>query len=246
MGVATTRRVSEISLAEAIERGVTATTARETFTRLSLTGVPQPLDYLLASIAERAGSIKVEQHHGDEGQSKVSVSRPELRDTILVDRSVQHLQFMRSIEEHGVLYSKLRPEHVIAALNAARYPASATVSRHAGPQGDTDPALGEVSPGDPLPTTGTEDRLSPELEGLVERVFHAARSEPGTGDFTRLLELAIRDRGKVRVTAEARGQSYEFTLLPVSLSGGRLRATDTTAGMERTLPVSTITAVETL
>ncbi|QIK62966.1 hypothetical protein G7068_06970 [Leucobacter viscericola] len=249
IGVATTRRVSELSLADAIERGVTATTAREIFTRLSLTGVPQPLDYLLASIAERAGSIKVGEHHGDEGQSRVSVSRPELADTILIDRSVQHLQFMRSAEDRGVLYSKLRPEHVIAALNAARYPASAAASLRAGGLGSASaPSPGETSSGEPhlLTSDDTAAQLSPELENLVKRVYLAARSEPGTGDFTRLLELAIRDRGTVRVTAEARGQAYVFTLLPVSLSGGRLRATDTAAGMERTLPVSTITAVETL
>lgn len=248
IGVATTRRVSEVSLAEAVERGITAIDARAVFSRLSLTGVPQPLDYLLSSIAERAGSIKVSEHHGDEGKSSVSVSRPELGDTILVDRSVQHLQLTRSAEDRGMLYSKLRPEHVIAALNTARYPASAAISPLTESAGSRATSLEDASFNE-VPPLGPNDGtapLSPELESLVERVFLAARSEPGTGDFTRLLELAIRDRGTVRVTAEARGQSYIFTLLPVSLSGGRLRATDTAAGMERTLPVSTITAVETL
>jgi hypothetical protein len=50
----------------------------------------------------------------------------------------------------------------------------------------------------------------------------------------------------VRVTAVAGGDEREFTLLPVSLKGGRLRATDQLAGVERTLPVSAITAVATL
>ena len=63
------------------------------------------------------------------------------------------------------------------------------------------------------------------------------------GDLTRRLELAIRDRSPVRVTAVAGKDEREFTLLPVSLKGGRLRATDQQAGVERTLPVSAITAV---
>lgn len=253
IGVATTRRISETSLTEALERGVPADTARELFTRLSLTGIPQPLDYLLTSVAERAGSIKVSVYEGDQRQSRIDVSRPELGDTIIVDRSVQHLQLTRSAEDRNVLYSRLRPEHVIAALNAARYPAS-TVA----PPGHTNAAstaAGVATPKqDPATTSqdafspahSTAEQLTPELESLVKRVFLAARSEPGAADFTRLLELAIRDRGTVRVTAEARGQTHVFTLLPVSLSSGRLRATDTAAGMERTLPVGMITAVETL
>ena len=71
----------------------------------------------------------------------------------------------------------------------------------------------------------------------------AVSDERGEGDLTRRLELAIRDRSPVRVTAVAGKDEREFTLLPVSLKGGRLRATDQQAGVERTLPVSAITAV---
>lgn len=237
IGIATTRRVTEASLADAIERGATADSTRGVFTRLSLTGIPQPLDYLLTSLSERVGTIVVADHVGEEGRTRVTVSRPELGQTIFVDRSLQHLQFAPSSSNATVLYSRLRPEHVIAALNDARYPASMANARAAFP---VPPRADDVAP--PSDASG----LTPELKNLVERVFLAARSEPGTGDFTRLLELAIRERGTVRVTAEARGQTHQFTLLPVSLSGGRLRATDAAAGMERTLPVSTITAVESM
>lgn len=253
IGVAITRRVSETSLIEALERGVSANDARELFTRLSLTGIPQPLDYLLTSIAERSGNIMVSAHQGSQGQSRIDVSRPELGDTIAVDRSVQHLQLTRSDEDAHVLYSKLRPEHVIAALNASRYPASPVSTPKPTVAAAHGSGISNITP-DPLAANtdvfstphDTAEPLTPELEGLVKRVFLAARSEPGTGDFTRLLELAIRDRSMVQVTAEARGQTHVFTLLPVSLSNGRLRATDTSAGMERTLPVGMITAVETL
>lgn len=237
IGIATTRRVTEASLADAIERGATADSTRAVFTRLSLTGIPQPLDYLLTSLAERVGTIVVADHVGEEGRTRVTVSRPELGQTIFVDRSLQHLQFSPSSSNGTILYSRLRPEHVIAALNDSRYPASMANARTAFP---VPPRADEAEP--PSDASG----LTPELTNLVERVFLAARSEPGTGDFTRLLELAIRERGTVRVTAEARGQTHQFTLLPVSLSGGRLRATDAAAGMERTLPVSTITAVESM
>lgn len=237
IGIATTRRVTEASLADAIDRGATAESARAAFTRLSLTGMPQPLDYLLTSLADRVGTIVVADHVGDEGRTRVTVSRPELGQTIMVDRSLQHVQFTPSITNRNLLFSRLRPEHVIAALNDARYPATLANARTPTP---APPRTDDIDP--PADSGG----LSPELISLVERVFLAARSEPGTGDFTRLLELAIRERGTVRVTAEARGQVHCFTLLPVSLSGGRLRATDAAAGMERTLPVNMITAVESI
>jgi len=66
----------------------------------------------------------------------------------------------------------------------------------------------------------------------------------GDGGLSRRLELAIRHRRPVQVTAVAGAHEHVFTLLPLSLRGGRLRATDQQAGVERTLPVSAITAVE--
>ncbi|KTR83580.1 hypothetical protein NS354_10395, partial [Leucobacter chromiiresistens] len=110
--------------------------------------------------------------------------------------------------------------------------------------GDADGGAG-AAVGDAASAAAPDRDHSPSpQEALVERVFTAARSEPGTGDFTRRLELAIRDRSPVRVTAEARGEVRTFTLLPVSVSAGRLRAADQSAGVERTLPITLITAVE--
>ncbi|GAB2567650.1 helicase-associated domain-containing protein [Leucobacter ruminantium] len=228
-GIASTRRITEASIAAALERGFDAAGARSAFERLSLTGIPQPLDYMLASIAERIRGIVVREHSGDEGRTRLDISRPELRETLLVDRALHHLQLAQG-EEPSALYSRLRADHVFAALGDARYTASF--------EGAADSPL--VNPA-PEPRT-TE--LPDELAQLVDRVHSAVRSEPGAGGFARRLELAIRDRSTVRVTASAQGRTHVFTLLPTSLDAGRLRATDPGAGVERTLPISTITAVE--
>ncbi|MGD9606701.1 MAG: hypothetical protein AB7V10_04370, partial [Leucobacter sp.] len=82
-----------------------------------------------------------------------------------------------------------------------------------------------------------------ELDRLAERVHAAAQQHSTAGDLTRQLELAIRERTPVRVTAVGPDERT-FVLLPVSLAGGRLRATDQAAGVERTLPLRAITAVE--
>lgn len=233
IGVASTKRITEASIAEALKHGVTPAEARTVFERVSLTGIPQPLDYLLGSLAERVGNIVVSEYQGDDGRTRVVVSRPELADTLTVDRALQHLQLQRV--DPTTLLSRLRADHVLAALADARYHASGP--REAAPERSAHAA----PPIDPQPRAGA---LAEALAELIERVYLAARSEPGTGDFTRRLELAIRDRTQVRVTAEARGQHHTFLLLPVSLNAGRLRATDQAAGVERTLPVNLITAVE--
>ncbi len=233
IGVASTRRITEASIAEAFKRGTTPLEARAVFERVSLTGIPQPLDYLLGSLAERVGNILVGEYHGDDGRTRIIVSRGELADTLMVDRALQHLQLQRL--DSTTLLSRLRADHVLAALADARYHASGPREEH------PEPSTRATAPTDPQPPANA---LPEPIAELIERVYLAARSEPGTGDFTRRLELAIRDRTPVRVTAEARGQNHTFLLLPVSLNAGRLRATDQSAGVERTLPVNLITAVE--
>lgn len=230
LGIASSLRLSEASVARALEAGWTAAQVRSILERLSLTGIPQPLEYLLDDIAQRVGSIVVRAYDGDEGRSQIKVVRPELLDAMLVDRALQHLQLTPAPD--GRLFSRLAAEHVIAALTSAKYPAI-------GAHGVLRPRSAEPI----APPVTEEDSLPPQLIRLVERVHDAARGDSGAGDVTRLLELAIRDRSPVQVTAEARGRDYTFTLLPVSLIAGRLRATDQAAGVERTLPVSAITGV---
>ncbi|WP_010156179.1 helicase-associated domain-containing protein, partial [Leucobacter chromiiresistens] len=278
IGVASTRRISEASIAGAYERGLTPATAREAFARISLTGIPQPLEYLLSSLGERVGGIVVSEHHGDEGRTRLAFARAELAATILVDRTLQHLQLHRTRASETELFSRLSPDHVLAALADARYHASSGAAALHEAEGaldappeaartdepETEPGADANADGAPsnAPRTGSgtapssaagaaasaaapdRDHSPSPQEALVDRVFTAARSEPGTGDFTRRLELAIRDRSPVRVTAESRGEVRTFTLLPVSVSAGRLRAADQSAGVERTLPITLITAVE--
>lgn len=300
IGVATSRRITDLTLAEAFDQGNAPEQTREFLERISLTGIPQPLDYLLKSLATRIGDLVVDEHHGDGGRTRIVVSRPELAETLLVDRALQHLQLHRpdtfdsafagsgAHTSTGIeLFSRLRAEHVLTALTDARYqpssragqaPAAAIPAAGVGTQGPAPGSAGAAqgasrpivfaaSEGDAtrshtMETTSaslpagtspsgsaaaepaTAAQFPEALAALVDRVYLAARSEPGAGDFTRRLELAMRDRSAVRVTAEARGQLHSFTLLPVSIAGGRLRATDQVGGVERTLPVSMITAVE--
>jgi len=180
LGVALTLRLSQKSLTRAVHDGESIDSIRERLTRLSLTGIPQPLDYQLSDLARKLAV----------GQLAAHPERPaitaETRETA-----------------------------------AAPGPGADHAAQDRAAQDDT------------------------EFEALARRIEEAANA--GGGDLARRLELAIRHRSPMRITA-ATGQSdpseRSFTLIPISLSSGRLRATDPAAGVERTLPLDAILRVE--
>lgn len=278
VGVASTLRITPASLARALERGHSADTIRSELSRLSLTGVPQPINFLLDEIKNRT-SILVHAHSGAEGRSRIEVAQPELSATLQVDRAVHHLQLSvapaAAAQEPSVvtaasdevtappltphattavhLFSRLGPEHVLSALTDARYSAIAGAqvggTQVAGTTNDDTPSTSTSTQGADAtaqalaPSAEELPNLSPEFTALVDRVLETASIAPGEGDVSRRLDLAIRAKTPVKLTAAARGQEREFVLLPVSLARGRLRATDVAAGVERTLPIEAIVSV---
>lgn len=191
LGPAASLRVGTDRLGRAVRRGgYTAAGIREQLQRLSLTGVPQPLEYLLRELAAKFDDPGAEAQ-GEAGRNRAdSVAEPP----------------------------------------PAPQPASQSTSRPA-PRNRHAERAETAAARDPR-------------EALVDRVYAAVHEAGSEDDLTRRLKLAIRDRSAVQVTAVAGSSRHVFTLMPVSLQGGRLRATDQQAGVERTLPVSAITAVE--
>ncbi|WP_449277124.1 helicase-associated domain-containing protein [Leucobacter sp. GX24907] len=317
LGVASTLRITPEALARTVDAGTSPEDLRRELERLSVTGVPQPLAFLIDELSRR-DSILVSPHTGDEGRTLVETTRAETAEMLRVDRALQHLQLQPAVDavestlgegQPYRLFSRLSTEHVLTALVDARYPAtrrpeatgtqqvsdsalisgSAPSTAAANPGNNFSAAVAPAGAGRPEITeqvertrqaaqaaragqaaqtgkTGQLERAghhdtpssdavdatatassshneSDDFDVLIDRVFEAARSEPGEADMTRRLDLAIRDRARVRIIAEARGREYEFLMLPVSMSGGRLRASDEAAGVERTLPLSAIVAV---
>lgn len=253
LGVASTLRITEASLADALDRGSNAPAIREFLERITLTGVPQPLDYLITMLQQRAGSVIVAPHSGDEGRTRIDFLRAEIRTTTLVDRTLVHLQLhdggataTSSGVEHEVsvapLFSRLRPDHVLAALLDARYPAVAQSD------GTTRPGLAVAvaadTPAAPTTDSDTDPAAGPVITpaaAIADRIL-AALSD-GPGEINRQVTLALRDRTTVKISLEMRGKAYEFTVLPVAVSAGRMRALDQVAEVERTIPIDSITAI---
>lgn len=244
LGIAAVFRLSSASLTRALDRGWTGEEAREFLEHLSLTGIPQPLAYLLDEVVARHGSIIVAAHNGDGARSRITAERPELLDAMLVDRSLQHLRLTR-LERAAkpIALSRLSPEHVAAALADARYPVTVPGS-HQGPSADR--GIIQASPGlAPLASPEIPDHapLSPALEAMVARVSAAAESQPEAGDFVRILELAIRDRTVMDLVVHASGRDWPLRMLPHAVANGRVRGIDPGADVERTLPLASLVSV---
>ncbi len=235
--LASTYRVSAASLVRAIAAGETAETIHAFLAQISLTGVPQPLDYLITDAAERYGRVRV----GDldapatdrEAGSHTVVQSDDtaLLTTIAVDQALRPVALVRTGPTR--LVSRFPRDVVFWALSDARYPVAAV---------DSDGAIvglhrHHVAPTAPPPAPNP-------AKALVERLRAAEQADgPDTGAqwLARQLDIAIRGKATVTVSvAMPDGRIVEYLLEPTGLGGGRLRGRDRKADIERTLPLSSI------
>jgi len=229
--LASTYRVSVASLSRAMAAGETESSLREFLGQIALTGIPQPLDYLLSEAASRYGLVRVGT--GDEGRTYVRSSDATLLRTILVDHSVGSLGLVRAGDRAE---SRFALDLVFWALSEARYPVAAENAA-----GDIITVARKQAgrPGAVAASTSTAD--------FIERLRLGSSADPdvtGKAWLARQLDVAI--KGKVGLTVTVQmpdGSTMDYQLEPASMGGGRLRARDRKSDIERTLPLSSIVAV---
>ena len=233
-------RITADSVTRAIAMGETAKTLMTFLSTISLTGVPQPLGYLIDETARRYGAVRVGALDHDEaaelgGRSSVRSVEPLLLEAILVDAAAASLA-LRRVGPHRAV-SRFDAAVVLWTLIDARYPAAAEE--------------GTVTPERP---GRTRTRVAPpvvddSVAAAVARI--RSGSTIGTdGDsawVARQWELALRSKLSLRATVRLPdGSERSFDLEPTGIAAGRVRGRDKTADIERTLPVSSITALEAL
>ncbi|MFF2053281.1 helicase-associated domain-containing protein [Leifsonia sp. NPDC058194] len=240
--LASTFRFSPASIDRAITAGETAASIREFLAGISLTGLPQPLDYLITDVTDRHGRVRVRTvDDGDAGSavrsavsSAVYSADTTLLRTIEVDQSLAALRLTPARAD--VLHSRFPRDVVFWALSDARYPVVAE-------DADGVPvALRRQRYAHPHPTTSRDQDRE-----LVERLraVDAAATE-GTGEqwLARQLDQAVRARQPVIVeVAMPDGRTVDYLLEPTGVGGGRLRGRDRAADIERTLPLSSVKGV---
>ena len=224
--LASSYRVSASSMNRALAAGETAESVREFLGSISLTGIPQPLSYLITEAAARygllrAGSVDTELAGEPDGeflaQSYVRSDDRGLLDTVVVDLALSALGFARTGPNR--LVSRYSIETVFWNLSDARYPVAA------------EDAAGEIVELKRRRHARTAPIPGPDpVEDLVVRLRVVAETEPEEAAdawVARQLDAAIRSRAALTVSVSMpNGSVVDYQLEPTSMSGGRLRGRD--------------------
>ena len=231
---ASTYRFTAESLGAGMTEGETADSVREFLGELSLTGIPQPLQYLIESTAARHGMVRV---RADEASGRTFVESPDpaLLETIAVDQSLRPLGLLPA---EGALTSRVARDAVYWTLADARYPVVALDDAGAPQSVHRRVTVAQTA------AAGTSAQTYARLIATL-RGGHGTDGEAGW--LERELEQAVRARAEIMVVVRMPdGSERALTLEAAGLGGGRLRGRDRAADIERTLPVSSIVSVRAL
>ena len=243
--LASSYRISTATLNRAMAAGETAESLRGFLAGISSTGMPQPLEYLIAETSRRYGLIRAGEFdgtaaatpggpHDDQARSYIRSSDDALLGTLLVDQTLAALGLRRI--SATMLHSRVALDTAFWAISDARYPIAAE-----------DPQQQIVSLRRRRHARGITPVSANPILDLIERLRLGSEAMPDeTMDawLSRQLDTAIRTRAALTVTVSMpNGTIIDYQLEPTSVAGGRLRARDRRSAIERTLPLSRITAI---
>ncbi|MET0976185.1 MAG: helicase-associated domain-containing protein [Leifsonia sp.] len=232
--LASSYRVTATSVEKGLAAGETAESMLTFLSEISLTGMPQPLGYLISETAARYGRVRVGATTGhDSDRSYVRSDDESVIGQIAVDKTLSALALVRT-GRHRVT-SRFEPSVVFWALADARYPVAAE---------NEDEQIVQIA-------RRTVRRPAPVVKAdpLVDLVvrLRAADAEMGETDqafLARQIEAAIREKRTLTVSVRMPGGTVaDYLLEPTSVANGRVRARDRRADIERTLPLSSIDGI---
>lgn len=243
IGFASTYRLSSLSITLGMEHGLSAVEIRDLLRELSGKDLPQPVDYLLRESEERFGRLVV---HGSnlEDHSVATSTDPILLKSILNDPSMKPFGLVEN--SVGELACKFDAEVLYFGLREAGFSAilDPKVRTQLADSG------GQQALNAPRKTAELVDA---ELDASAAILLDLQRmrlqdervgTAPDSDDVSRQIQLAIKNKAKLRITVTtANGTEQEFLLEPIGIANGRLRAKDRKADIERTLPLASISRV---
>lgn len=230
IGMASTYRLSAISVSHGLETGLRIPEIRALLMELSEMPLPQPIEYLLNEAEARFARLQIVQD-GDRALLKSS-------DKALLAEIMNEIKlkpFALSQLEDGEIASRFDSEVLYFGLREVGFVAVRI---------DED---GKVI----SPLAVSKKKLEAELVSSIAADIRRLReqeekigSSPDDSDLQRQIQLAIKNKAKATFTvASNSGEEIEFLLEPIGIANGRLRAKDRKADIERTLPITSILKV---
>jgi hypothetical protein len=249
-GPATTYRFSADSIRSALDAGEDAESILAFLRTSSATEIPQALTYLVEDTASRYGSLRV----GRAG-SYLRTDDDAVAAAVLADPRATALGILQVAPT--VLVSAASPPELTALLRDLGFtPAADAVAAVAKAPSDAEPApAARVSP------EQLRSRLNPwsvAEEEIAAQVSVLRSARPGPADSAsgsdsevllglETLRAAIRSRSRIRLgTADSEGNHVRQVLVPLSVSGGRLRVFDPEKQVEKVVSVHRVMDVEIL
>jgi hypothetical protein len=232
IGMASTYRMSALSISHGLETGLTEEDIRGWLLELTDKSLPQPVDYLIREAAQRFGRLTV---GAGELETKSVIKS---LDSILLAQILNESKlkpFAMYALPDGSIGCRFEPEMVYFGLREAGFGAVRIDSN------------GKIlSPRTPLGTS--EQSANPTtVDADIQRLREQEEklgSEPDSDDLVRSIQLAIKNKSIIVIGVTTNtGAELEFTLEPIGFANGRLRAKDKKADIERTLPLASITRV---
>ncbi|POH68666.1 MULTISPECIES: helicase-associated domain-containing protein [Cryobacterium] len=233
--LASSYRLSGASVNRALATGDDADSILHFLATISLTGVPQPVDYLIRDAASRYGTVRVGRIDPEDpaGPSYIASEDTAVLGAIAVDQTFTALALTT------VSPSRLTSPHpadtVFWALTDARYPVAAENAAGEVVHPRRHPVLRSSRVEIPDPTVALVEELRA-TDGGEAKAAHAW--------LARQLDSAIKHRQTVLVSVQMPGGDVvDYLLEPASVGGGRFRARDRRADIERTLPLSSVVSI---
>jgi hypothetical protein len=252
-GPATTYRFSAASLRPALDAGQDAAAILAFLTRHSATELPQALTYLVEDTAARYGALRV----GSAG-SYLRTEDDAAVEALLADPRAAALGVVKLAPT--VVAAGAGADELTALLRDLGY-APAPEHRPAAPGGGA-PAPAPAPPSTASqalsagpartrsgPWSITEEEIAAQVVSLRDGARQATDRMAGPEGETLLgletLRTAIRQRSPVRLgTADSQGNAVRQVLVPLSVSGGRVRVFDPVRQVEKVVSVHRVMDVE--
>ena len=225
IGLASSYRLSAISISCGLEEGLTENQIRLLLQKLSGTSLPQPVDYLIRETAERFGRIKIQSALKG---GVITCTDEILTKQLVMDSKLKSLMLSKTTTgitspvDIQTLYHSMRESGYLAVLVDAKGQVIAPSSIHK--------------------SNNQAANFIEQLERLRAQDVEMADTAPAS-DMERKILLALKTKSSLSVEINANGKTMNFLLEPIGIANGRLRARDRKADIERTLPVSAITSI---
>lgn len=231
IGMASTYRLSALSISHGLETGLKLSEIRDLLVKLSGNSIPQPIEYLLNEAETRFGRLSI----SGAGENERSII--ESTDKILLAEILNETKlkpFGLTQLEEGQLASRFEPEVLYFGLREVGFVAIRV-----------DENRKVISPLEATKQIIDSEQAKSTANDIARLREQDAKlgDAPDDNDLQRQIQLAIKNKAKAKFTVTSSSGEIEFLLEPIGIANGRLRAKDRKADIERTLPIASIIRV---